>query len=445
MLNAQTIAQFAHLPNVSSQIPLDTPAYGVAFHSQRVRQGDAFFALPGANGHGIDYVDSALEAGAAFVVSDISHPQGIQVPNPSELLIELGKEARANLKGPVIGVTGSAGKTSTKAMLAATLQAKVSPGNFNTPLALARVLIDAWIADKTSKQDILVLELGIDHINEMNTLIELAQPTHGFLTLVAASHFSGLKDIHTVAREKGKLIEAARCSWVSADAMPYLKKKLHRKICSYGLKGQDADVCGEIISSNESGQVIRALGGETNLPYVGKAMAKNAVGALAFAVHMGINIAEAAMRLSNLELEPRRLQTHKLKGIYVIDDCYNSNPASAKAALEALASFPRPHTVVLGDMLELGKASEELHGKVGQLTLDVDNVITYGEEARYISAKNPKARHCHSLEDTWTRLEKILRDNQRGTVLLKASRGMHFERIVNKILNYLELLYSSKN
>lgn len=435
MLNAQTISQVAHLSNINSQVPLDTLVQGVSFHSQRVRQGDAFFALPGANGHGIDYADSALEAGAAFIVSDVPHPRGIQVTNPSELLIELGKEARENLKGHVVGVTGSAGKTSTKAMLAATLQAEVSPGNFNTPLALARVLIDTWIAGKTSEKDILVLELGIDHINEMNTLVELAQPTHGFLTLVAASHFSGLKDIHTVAREKGKLIEAARCSWVSADAMPYLKKILHRKICSYGLKGQDADVLGEIISSNESGQVIRALGGEVSLPYVGKAMAKNAVGALAFAVHMGVNVAEAAMRLTSLELEPRRLQTHKLKGVYVIDDCYNSNPASAKAALEVLTSFPRPHTVVLGDMLELGKASEELHGKIGQLTLELDNVITYGEEARYIAAQNLKARHCHNLDDVWARLEKILKDNQEGTVLLKASRGMRFERLVDKVLN----------
>ena len=439
MLNIQTITQAAHLPNINTSIPLDTPAFGVAFHSQRVRQGDAFFALPGANGHGIAYADSALAAGAAFIVSDMLHPQGIQVPNPTELLVELGKEARAKLKGPVIGVTGSAGKTSTKAMLAATLRAEVSPGNFNTPLALAKVLIDVWLAGKTSDKDILVLELGIDHINEMDSLLALAQPTQGFLTLIAESHIYGLKDIHTVAREKGKIIEAARCSWVSADAMPYLKKKLHQKICSYGLKGQDADVCGEIVSSSESGQIVSVLGKEVYLPYVGKAMAKNAVGALGFAVNMGVNIEEAALHLQNLELEPRRLQTHKLKDFYIVDDCYNSNPASVKAALEALESFPKPHTVVLGDMLELGKASEELHKEIGQLTLEIDNVITCGEEARHIAAENPKARHNYGLEEAWLRLEKILASELKGTVLIKASRGMHFEQLVERALAYLEV------
>ncbi len=437
MLNIEIIKQVAHLPNINSQIPLDTSAYGVAFHSQRVRQGDAFFALPGASGHGIDYADSALEAGAAFIVSDVLHPQGIQVPNPSKLLIELGKEARARLKGPVIGVTGSAGKTSTKAMLAAILKAQASPGNFNTPLALARVLIDAWLADKT--EDTLVLELGIDHIGEMDVLLELAQPTHGFLTLIAESHLSDLKNIHIVAKEKGKLIEAAKCSWVSADVMPYLKKKLHKKICSYGLRGQDADVCGQIVSSNENGQVIKILGKEVYLPYVGEAMAKNAVGALGFAVNMGLSIDEAALGLQDLKLEPRRLQTHKFKDLYIIDDCYNSNPASAQAALEALKSFPRPHTVVLGDMLELGKTSEELHRKVGQLTLEIDNIITCGPEAKYIAAENPKARHSYNLDEAWIRLENILADSKKGTILLKASRGMHFEDLIGKTLAYLKI------
>lgn len=439
MLSVQTIFQLAHLSNLSSNIPLDTQVKGISFNSQRVRQGDIFFALPGEKRHGIDFADSALQAGAAFIVSDRAHPQGIQVANPKELLIKLGKKARTHLKGPVIGVTGSAGKTSTKAMLATILEAEASPGNFNTPLALARVLIDTWLIGKTNENDILVLELGIDHVGEMATLVELAQPSHAFLTLIAPSHFGGLQNIQTVAREKGKLLEKAKCAWVSADALPLLHKAIQRKSFSYGLKGDDADVCGEIISSDAQGQVIKVLKREFFLPYAGKAMAKNAVGALTFAAYLEKDLDECIANLKRLELEPRRLQVHQFKDFYVIDDCYNSNPASAKAALETLGDFPRQHTVILGDMLDLGIATVELHRELGKFCseADIDNIITFGDAARYIAMENRQARHYYDLDDVWYRLKDLLETNLTGTVLVKASRGMELERLVDKLLSYV--------
>ena len=147
MLTPQFVAALASMSSDIEADPDTLPnASGVSFHSARVRPGDAFFALPGAAGHGLGYADQALAAGAAFIVSDRPHSRGLQVDNPAQVLTDLGKHARVQLHGAVIGVTGSAGKTSTKAMLSQALEAAASPGNFNTPLALAQVLVDNLVA-----------------------------------------------------------------------------------------------------------------------------------------------------------------------------------------------------------------------------------------------------------------------------------------------------------
>ena len=403
-------------------------ATGVSFHSARVRSGDAFFALPGAAGHGIDYAEQALAAGAAFIVSDRPHRLGLQVENPAQTLLNLGKHARAQLRGPVIGVTGSAGKTSTKAMLAAALDAAASPGNFNTPLALAQVLIDAWLGGETTGEDRLVLELGIDHVGEMDELVALAKPTHAVLTLIAESHLSGLGNVESVAREKLKLVDAAEHAFVSEQAAPFLDETQREKSSVYGL-GQ-VDVSGIIAGVSPRGQRLEVFGTPFTLPYLGQAMAVNAVGALGLAHFLGLDLQAAALRLGEVKLEPGRLQVLKHSDLTIIDDSYNSNPASAAVALEVLAQFPKPHSAVLGDMLELGVASETLHRTLGKRTLALGHVFAVGDEARFIAEENPKAVHVSSAD----LLSLVGEIPTRGTLLVKGSRGMRLERLVTSLL-----------
>ena len=424
-LAPQFIAALGGVPLDSSPLP---DATGVSFHSARVRPGDAFFALPGAAGHGIDYAEQALGAGAAFIVSDRPHPKGLQVENPAQTLLDLGKHARAQLRGPVIGVTGSAGKTSTKAMLAAALDAAASPGNFNTPLALAQVLIDACLGERTTKEDRLVLELGIDHIGEMDTLVALAKPTHTVVTLIAESHLSGLGDVETVAREKLKLVGAAEHAFVSEQAAPFLNNTQRKKSSVYGL-GQ-ADVSGTVTGVSTEGQRLEVLNTPLTLPYLGQAMAVNAVGALGLAHFLGLDLQEAALRLGEVKLEPGRLQVLKRGDLTIIDDSYNSNPASAAVALEVLAQFPKPHSAVLGDMLELGVASETLHRDLGKRTVDLEYVFAIGDEAKFIAEENPKAVHIASAD-----LSSLVGElPAHGTLLVKGSRGMRLERLVAALL-----------
>lgn len=403
----------------------DLPAArGIAFHSNQVRPRDAFFALPGARTHGLAYAEEALAKGAAFIVSDRPHPRGVTVADPAGLLLKLGALARQQLSIPVIGVTGSAGKTSTKAMISAALEATSTPGNFNTPLALAQTLVAAWL----NPPHTLVLELGIDRKGEMDTLTALAQPTHAVLTLIAASHLSGIGDVAQVAVEKCKLIAASPRGWVSAVAAPYLSPELRAKSTIYGLEGDaGCDIAGRILVSEATRQQLEVLGVRFWLPYPDAVMARNAVAAMALAQALGTDLEQAAARLSAVTLEPGRLQIHTLADFVLIDDSYNSNPASLEAALRALTAFPGPHTAILGDMLELGSESEALHRAMGRATRDLAQVFLVGSAVQAAAFENPRAHYSASVEALLVTLAQV---PLAGTVLVKGSRGMRLERVV---------------
>jgi UDP-N-acetylmuramoyl-tripeptide--D-alanyl-D-alanine ligase len=420
----EAIAKLSHQVEVVQGLP---PAKGVSFHSSRTRPGDVFFALPGAARHGMAFADAALAAGAAFIVSDQPHPQGVVVDDPAALLLALGRHARQQLRGPVVGVTGSAGKSSTKAFLAAALAARSSPGNFNTPLALAQVLVDAWLAEAEEEARPLVLELGIDHVGEMDVLVSLAQPSCGVLTLVAESHLSGLGNLASVAREKSKLIDAVELGFVSSQVVPFLSSAQRAKCVSYGLAGEAADHHVTRIEQTSTAQTLELFGHRLTLPYLGEAMARNALAAVCVARHFGVAVHEAAERVATARLEPGRLQVTRFGNVTLIDDSYNSNPASAHEALALLARFPRPHTAVLGDMLELGDVSADRHRQLGEATRELACVIAIGGQAQHVREGNPHAMTFANLEAAAATLQTLPLE---GTILVKGSRGIGLERAV---------------
>lgn len=421
-LNAELIRRLAGANNARTDLPT---AYGASFHSGRVRAGDAFFALPGANGHGIEHADRAIEAGAVFVVSDRPHARGMLVEDPASALLALGRYARERISGPVVGISGSAGKTSTKAFVAAALQAASSPGNFNTPLALSCTLLDAWLQDPARP---LVLEMGIDRPGEMDELLDLVQPTHGLLTAIAEAHLEQLGSLEGVAHEKSRLLVRSTERFASSGAA----KKVPLTLAGLVVYGLDADarVRGRILSSDAEGQLVEALGVQMRIPYLGTSMAENAVAALALAWRMGLEPAEAAARIELVRLEPGRLERKLIGSRTILDDSYNSNPASARQALEVLRSCAGPRTAVLGDMLELGEESAQLHRELGLETVDLDLVLSIGKEARYIGESNPEALHADDAEEALPLLQGI---PPGGTVLVKGSRGMRLERIVDAL------------
>jgi UDP-N-acetylmuramoyl-tripeptide--D-alanyl-D-alanine ligase len=418
MLTAELICELIGATPPLAPLPRAT---GVAFHSGRVRPGDAFFALPGASEHGIGYAAQALSRGASFIISDRPHPRGVQVSDPARALLALGSHARSKLVEPVIAISGSAGKTSTKAFVTAAVDGRGSPGNFNTPLALACTLVDAWL-DHSGRP--LVLELGIDHPGEMDQLLDLVRPSHGILTAIGESHLERLGSIEGVAREKARLLERSPERLASTGAAKLLPRPL-AGLVRYGIDS-DAHVSGETAPTGQ-GQRLSALGVSIDLPYPGSAMAENALAALAIAWRLGLDLGRAGERTAAARLEPGRLERKHLPGRILLDDSYNSNPASARRALEVLMASPAPRVAVLGDMLELGEHAQRLHRELGALTKGLDLVLAVGPLSRNIAAVNPAALHVSAVDEALPLLQRL---PQGGTVLVKGSRGMRLERLV---------------
>ncbi len=421
-LSAQFIAELG-----KSKTELILNATGVSFSTQRLKQGEAFFALPGASTHGILYADDAIARGASFVVSDRPHPLGIQVADPAQTLLELGRWARAQRSGAVIGVTGSAGKTSTRAFITAALNTISSTGNLNTPFALASILVNALLTH--GKEQALVLEMGIDHIGEMDTLVSVVQPTHGVLTLVAASHLEGLESVENVAKEKAKLLQASSFKLTNVQAQPFLRT-LEPTTKTYGLS-ELADFHGTYNNG-----ILTYKNVQIKLPVLGAGMATNALAALVLAETLNVPLADAAKRLEQTVLEPGRLQLKRVGKALLIDDTYNSSPAAAKEALNVLRSLLKPHTAILGDMLELGSHSADYHFDLGKQTKDIDTVIAIGRLAKYIAEANSAATYFSSVDEA---LEFLKIYKLAGTVLVKASRGMKLERCVEVLMKQNEV------
>lgn len=444
---------------------LPGPGRGVAYDSRRVRPGDVFFARQGSAGHGVVHADAALAAGAAFVVSDAPHPRALLVDDAWAAMAAVAAAARALLRAPVVGVTGSAGKTTVKTLLTAALDGRSTPGNLNTVPALAAALVEAArteagldvpggdLAGEGRPGSPLVLELGVDHPGEMAELVAFTRPDHAVLTTVGESHLSRLGDVAAVAREKSGLLAAAPGVLVAgAGAAAHLppevlaRTRVARLLAAGGPAGDGAAAPptdgaatdgaaypvpprGEV-AGRLDGRVLRAFGHELELPWPGRAMAENALLVLTTARLMGVDAAQAFARMAAAPLEAGRLRTLRLGELTVIDDSYNSNPLSAALALEVLGASPRPRVAFLGDMRELGDVSRRRHLELGAATRGLDLVVAIGPEAAAVAEANGSARHVPSWAEAADLLDLV---PPGATVLVKGSRSLGLERLVAAI------------
>jgi UDP-N-acetylmuramoyl-tripeptide--D-alanyl-D-alanine ligase len=415
---------------------LPTPR-SVTFDSRRVEPGVAFVALAGAHQHGLQFADEALARGAPYLISDRPHPRAVLVDDAAAALLTLGRYARARLHGPVIGITGSAGKTTAKSLLAAALAAPASPGNFNTPFALATVLIDAAQADPEAP---LVLELGVDAPGDMALLTDLADPSDGLLTLIAPAHLQALGDLAGVVREKSALLRAApRHRFASQQAFDQLPADLQPTVTPYrvataagwpseaGVGHHQAETASDRLRAIIAGERVAVA-----LPGTGRALAENALGVLLLAAALGVDPQLAAARIQEARLEPGRLQSLQRGELTLIDDSYNANPASMREALSLLQRAGSPRHAILGSMLELGSDSARYHRELADtcLACDLTSLVTVGSEARALADAAqalgvPLRAHFESVAAL---IAAGLETPSSGTLLVKGSRGIALER-----------------
>src|SRR5436305_3899468 len=365
-------------------------AIGYSIDSRTIRPGELFFAVKGEKMDGHDFVAQAIEKGAVGAVvgrerlssaewqartTAAQQSKLIVVEDTLEALQLVAKSVRNLWARPLIGVTGSAGKTTTKEAIAHVLATRFrvhkSEGNFNNHFGLPLILLKL-----EPEHDIAVVELGMSHLGEITALAQIAQPNTGVVTNVAPVHLEFFKDISEIARAKYELIESLPQSGTAVlnaddEFVSQFGRDFKGKVITYGL-APNANVRAENVQSKgEQGSVFDVVAGNLRqravLPLVGSHNIHNALAAIAVALEHEITLPEAVASLATMAAADKRGQVVRLGNITVINDCYNSNPKALAAMVNALADMPaKRRIVVAGEMLELGAQGEAMHRESGQ-------------------------------------------------------------------------------
>lgn len=420
-----------------------------AIDSRTLAPGDLFFALPGArtDGHAFVAAAAAARAAGAVVSRRIDAPLAqIVVDDVERALGAAGAAWRAAYGGTVIGVAGSNGKTTTKEMLAAIL-AQAGPclatrGNLNNHLGVPLTLLRLRGGERYA-----VIEIGANRGGEVAALAALARPHIGLVTNAGAEHLEGFGTLEGAARAEGELVAALDSGGVAVinhddDFAPLWRGMTRARVLSFGL-GDGADIGARelalevgpqgfrtrftLVSASGSVPVALALAGRHNV--------QNALGAAAAALAAGATLAQVASGLGTIRPVAGRLQFRSLPGgAWLIDDSYNANPSSARAALEVLAELPGRRWFVLGDMAELGEHAPASHRELGTLarSLGIERLCSFGPLAALAAESFGAGAERFSDIDT---LASALGGALPGEVrlLVKGSRFNRLERLVTTL------------
>jgi UDP-N-acetylmuramoyl-tripeptide--D-alanyl-D-alanine ligase len=424
---------------------------GFVADSRRAAPGDLFFALPGARTDGHAFIDDALARGACGVVVSDSHPRRgspqphIVVDDVRVALQVLARAWRDGFSIPIVAVTGSNGKTTTKGLVAhlsgETFAVHTAQENYNTEIGLPLALLAM-----PRGAELGVFELGADRPGDIALLASLLRPSVGLVTSVGHSHLEAFGTTEAVANEKWDLVRSLlpdAIAFVNADSPELLAlaaAEPRPRLVTVGLA--HGDVRGRLVSAVPRLSLTvddPPLRLETGL--VGEQNATNLLLAALCAVRLGVPRATIERRAATFRPVPHRLEPRPVRFGLLLDDVYNANPTSMAAALRALASFGDASTVravVFGDMLGLGEGAAALHDDVARLALGLPIRLFYpvGERATAAFRRAGDVRVCFlEQDDIAADLARRLEGETGAVVLVKGSRGMHLEKLADAIVH----------
>ena len=415
------------------------PVTGAVIDSRAAGEGIMFCALKGERVDGHDYIASALAQGASCALASRA-PEGVPgpvivVPDVQRAMAALARETRERFAGPVVGVVGSSGKTTTKEMCAAVLSEKYktlrTEGNLNNELGVPLTL---FRLDKSTEA--AVVELGISDFGEMTRLGKMARPDIAVYTLIGRSHLNALHDLDGVLRAKTELLDEMRPDAliiVNGDDGRLAALRPRQRTLSYGL-GERCEVRALDVKWEGGVRFTVARGErrfEVKIPAFGRHLVYSALAAAAVGMELGLSDAEIASGLANYAPVGRRARVIEAGGVTVVDDCYNSNPDSCEMAVESAAGLGGRLVCVLGDMLNLGPDSDKMHKEVGDTARRHGALLlTCGESSRSMGGE-----HYESREALISAVKERVRPGD--TVLIKASNAMRFDEVTEALLEYL--------
>jgi UDP-N-acetylmuramoyl-tripeptide--D-alanyl-D-alanine ligase len=432
--------------NVRDKELLNLHCSGISTDTRTIKKGDIFVAIKGENFDGHDFMDTAIRKGAVAVISAGKKTNEdrkiINVKDTQKALGDIARGYRKQFNTYVIGVTGSDGKTTTKEFLKKTLSVrynvKGTEGNLNNHLGLP---LSIFNIDKST--DFCILEMGMNKKNELLYLGGIARPQAGVITNVASAHLGFFKNGKELAHAKSELIETLqdeRLCLLNYDSVFFnlLREKAHTsKMLSFGLR-QGADIRGNIKEEGNDFFTFTVSGEKQTfrINFWNSSIIYPALVAFAISERFNISPAQTAEVFAGIKPLHGRGFIHKTGGLTVIDETYNANPNSVRAALHSLSRkrFKRK-IAVLGDMAELGRFSSLYHRNTGLLLkkMEIDRVITFGEKSRIISEISGK-QHKHFEDIEKLNLYISGTAKKRDVFLIKGSRVMQMERIVNHLM-----------
>lgn len=417
---------------------------GVSIDSRTIKEGELFVALKGKNFNGHDFLHDALKKASGAVVHNlIDKPIGdktiIYVADTLKALQKIARHMRFKRDIPVIGITGSNGKTTTKEVISSILNARYrvlkNTGNLNNniglPLSITRI---------SDSDEVIALEMGASGPGEIKELCEIAVPEYGVLTNISRAHLEGFGDIETIRKTKLELLDYVKVAVVNADdafMMEGVQKSGFRgSVIRYGINSP-ADIKATDIELREKGSVFNLSlpqnkSAEINPRISGLFNIYNILASAAIGYLFDINLTDIKNAVDSFTGVPMRLEIKEINDIRIISDMYNANPASMEEAVKELVRIKKGRVIaVLGDMLELGSYKEDAHKRLGRFMseLPIDIFIAVGPLMALAASEFKGSVYKFGTASDAGKLLKDIR-KKGDTILIKGSRGMQMEKVL---------------
>lgn len=441
----QEAAAALGLPQMQAQATLAD----VCTDTRKIQPGSLFVCLRGERFDGHTFAPQAAQLGAAALLVD--HPVDADVPqlvvtDTGKALLQLAGWYRRRFRLPVVGLTGSVGKTTTKEFIALVLGAKYNTlktqGNLNNEIGVPQMLFRLEDSHTAA-----VIEMGMNHFGEISRLTRAVAPTVGLITNIGVSHIENLGSRAGILQAKLEILEgmapdAPLIVNVDNDMLRTVKLG-DRPLLTFAIDDQSADFTATDIAEQGSTTAFTVhhstFTQSVTIPTVGIHNVYNALAAMAVGYATGVDPAAAAAALANYVPAGMRQNLVQVGGVQVIEDCYNASPDSMRAALQTLGKLPvHRRYAVLGAMLELGDYAKEAHTQVGKMAAEngIDGVLAYGADAAYIveAAKQAGLENARLFDTKEALAQSLAQQVQPGDgVLFKGSRGMHLEDVMHTV------------
>ena len=430
---------------------LDKEVTSVTTDSRKVERGCLFVPIKGTRVDGHDFIPQVMEAGALVTLTE--HAEGM--PDCPMILVSRTEEAIQQIAGfyrralgiPVVGITGSVGKTSTKEMIAQVLSRKYrvlkTEGNLNNNLGLPLTIFRL-----TEEDEIAVLEMGISHFGEMTWLAETAEPDTMVITNIGTCHLEFLKDRDGVFQAKTECFDFVKLDGTvilngDDDKLAAVSEVHGKRPVFFGMSPRCRVYAEDVRPLGLDGTALRICiddeSFEVTVPLPGRHMVMNALAGAAVGSVWGLSFEQIRDGIESAEALSGRFHIVRGGSVQIIDDCYNANPMSMKAALQVLSDIEAPSVAILGDMGELGADERALHREVGEYAggLTLDRFVLIGELAKEIASgirsvnNTAQITEFDTVPEALKELPSIIKKGD--TVLVKASHFMQFERIVEAL------------